>query len=231
MMSLFLLAASVLLAEPEYEVRVTTAGAKELLTFDEDAWRAAQRVTWGPSRYRTEFRALWNSHGLYVRFDVTDGDAWYTLEHRDDPLWEEEVVEIFIDPSRTGTDYMEVEWNPAGIVCDLHVISGKPNVKADIRWDVEGLESRTRWARNDDGTITGWTVTAFLPWTALRSLPSTSGIALPPRRGDRWRFNVFRIERPGGKDDPDQDVILAAWSPPPGRSFHVPEVFRELVFR
>lgn len=41
--------------------------------------------------------------------------------------------------------------------------------------------------------------------------------------GDRWRFNVFRIKRPGGAQRPQRGAILAAWSPVPDTSFHVPE--------
>ena len=76
-------------------------------------------------------------------------------------------------------------------------------------------------------TTAGWTAVAFLPWTGFQSLPSAESIALPP--ADRWRFNVFRIKRPGGERRPTQDVF-AAWSPPTGASFHEPAVFRDLVF-
>jgi hypothetical protein len=225
-----LLAGAALVVEPEYDVRRTVAGTEALLSAPDEVWHATHGISWGPPEYPTEFRALWSDSGLYLRFDVADEDPWHTMRRHDDPLWEEEVVEIFIDPGGTGTHYVEVEWNPANVVTDLHIISGMPNKKADIHWGVEGLESRARLNRDNDGKITGWTVTALLPWSGFQSLPSTSDIALPPRSGDRWRFNVFRIERPGGKSDPDHDVILAAWSPPPGRSFHVPEVFGDLVF-
>jgi uncharacterized sulfatase len=53
---------------------------------------------------------------------------------------------------------------------------------------------------------------------------------LPPKPGDRWRFNVFRIERPGGPGAPEKDAQFLAWSPTGNRSFHVPLAFRDLVF-
>jgi hypothetical protein len=53
---------------------------------------------------------------------------------------------------------------------------------------------------------------------------------LPPEPGDRWRFNVFRIKRPGGPGAPERDAIYAAWAVPDGPSFHVPAVFRDLRF-
>ena len=35
------------------------------------------------------------------------------MTRRDDPIWEEEVVEIFLDPARLGRHYAEVEISPA----------------------------------------------------------------------------------------------------------------------
>ena len=50
------------------------------------------------------------------------------------------------------------------------------------------------------------------------------------RTGDRWRFNVFRIERPGGPEAPQKDGVFAAWSPPSVKTFHDAGAFRDLVF-
>ncbi len=80
------------------------------------------------------------------------------------------------------------------------------------------------------GGAPGWTVTAFLPWRGLRGLPSAGKVTLPPKPGDAWRFNVFRIERPGGKASPEKDGVFAAWSPPSVQSFHDAGAFRDLVF-
>ena len=209
-------------AGPQFHVIATTAIHPSLLRFDEETWSGARHVRFGPPEHFTEFRALWNEKGLYVRFDAKDRNPWWTYTQRDDPLWEEEVVEIFVDPSRTGDQYAELEINPANVVCDLWIVSGKLGKNADRSWNLEGLQSKTRTEHGPDGEIDGWTAVLFLPWEGLGSLP--------PRPGETWRFNVFRIERPGGEADPETDVILSAWSPPPGRSFHVPDVFRDLVF-
>ena len=215
--------------KPAYQVAATTSSHSSLIESHDEVWSAVESAGFGPPELITEFRALWTDQGLYVRFDVRDVDPWYTYTDRDAPLWEEEVVEIFLDPSRKGTHYAEVEINPANVVCDVWVLSAKPK-KMDLSWNIEGLESRTALLRNSEGKSVGWTAVAYLPWGGFRSLPSTTHVSLPPESGDNWRFNLFRIERPGGETDPDTDVILAAWSPPPGRSFHVPEAFGDLVF-
>ena len=55
-----------------YRVARTDARPITLLPGHDRAWNAAQRIGWGPARYRTVFRALWNDGGLAVRFDVCD---------------------------------------------------------------------------------------------------------------------------------------------------------------
>jgi hypothetical protein len=223
----FILAAG--LATGGYEVRRAEAPAAALLAADDKAWADAASVEWGPEKYRTRFRALWSDKGLFLRFDASDPSPWHTMTRRDEHLWDEEVVEIFIDPDRSGRDYYELEINPANVVCDLRMISPWPNKKGDIDWNLAGLQTRAR-ACDFAAGAPGWTATALLPWPGLRALPSAKSVAVPPRPGQAWRFNAFRIERPGGKAQPEKDAVFAALSPPPVESFHDPSAFRDLVF-
>jgi hypothetical protein len=70
--------------------------------------------------------------------------------------------------------------------------------------------------------------TASIPWSAFTHLPAPP--RLPPQAGERWKFNVFRIKRPGGPAAPEDGVVYAAWSPTGGPSFHVPAAFRDFVY-
>ena len=216
-------------AAPEYRVAPFGTHTTGLLDADATAWSGAQIISWGPAPYPTRFRALWGEAGLFLRFDASDPSPWHTMTQRDDHLWDEEVVEIFLDLDRSGRDYAEIEISPANVVCDVRMISPSPDKKMDLAWNLDGLETRVRFDKTA-GKVTGWTATAFVPWAGLRSLPSASHVALPPRPGDSWRFNVFRIERPGGPAAPTAGAVEAAWSKPPGASFHVPAVFRKFVF-
>jgi len=214
---------------PAYTVATTAAETGALLAADDAAWSGAPAIAWGPVPHETRFRALWSPAGLFLRFDADDASPWHTMTREDEHLWDEEVVEIFIDLDRSGRDYYELEINPANVICDLRMISPWPNQKGDIDWDLAGLETRVH-ARKGEGAPPGWMATAFLPWSGFRSLPSAGPVALPPKPGDAWRFNVFRIERPGGPESPQKDGVFAAWSPPSGRSFHDAGAFRDLVF-
>lgn len=215
-------------ARPTFRVLHTAAARRSILEGDEDAWRPASAVAWGPSPYRTTFRALWDEAGLYLRFDCEDDGPWWTLLDRDARLWEEEVVEIFLDPSGEGRGYVEVEISPANVVCDLIVHRPWPSLASDAQWHWDGLESRVCPARREGSA--GWSAMASLPWRGVERLAGAAARTLPPSSGDRWRFNVFRIKRPHGPGDPERDAVYAAWSVPDGPSFHVPAVFRDLVF-
>jgi hypothetical protein len=214
-------------AAPDFLSYRTNARHDALLAGDADAWRLSSSIEWGPSRYPTRFGALWTTSGLYVRFEAADDTPWSTLTRRDDRLWEEEVVEIFLDPAGSGREYAEIEVSPANVVCDLVVREAWPSLSADRDWDWQGLESRVR---TGCGLRPGWTAIVSLPWAGLVSLSTEAARRVPPAAGDRWRFNVFRIKRPHGPGDPERDAVYAAWSVPEGPSFHVPARFRDLVF-
>jgi hypothetical protein len=152
------------------------------------------------------------------------------MTKRDEHLWEEEVVEIFLDIARSGRDYAEIEISPANVICDVRMASPWPDKKMDLAWNLDGLQTRARVIQDAAGKTTGWVAFALVPWAGLRTLPSAKGIALPPRPGDSWRFNVFRVERPGGPSAPEKGAVEAAWSKPAGESFHMPDAFRNFVF-
>jgi len=201
------------------------ARARALLSLDavdDAAWGRAERIAWGPAEHGTAFRDLWSDAGLFVRFDVDDSAPWHTKARHDDELWEEEVVEIFLQPHGSG-GYGEVEISPGNVTCDVWVTP--PPRKFDISWNLDGLESRVTM-QSDQGRTTGWSAALFMPWVGF----GQGGQGPVPHPRDRWRFNVFRIERPGGPTHAADGVLLLAWSPTGQSTFHVPEAFRGIVF-
>lgn len=213
-----------------YRVLRTASRPNTLLPGHDHVWETAHPISWGPPAYRTTFRALWNERGLAVRFDAVDDVAWHTMTRHDDRIADEEVVEIFLDPSRAGRHYAEVEISPINVVADLHVVEPWPNLRSDRGWNWAGLESTVL-----PGTALGlhggsWVALAWLPWAGLATMAPEIGPLVPPAAGGRWRFNVFRIKRPHGPLEPERDAVYAAWSPPDGPSFHAPSLFRDLAF-
>lgn len=214
---------------PEFRALLAPGPAEALLDPQAAAWRDGVPVAWGHDRYRTSFRAAWTADALAIRFDCEDDRPWWTIAERDGRLWQEEVVEMFLDPAGAGLAYAEVEISPANVVCDLRVDTPWPHLSSDPRWHWEGLVSRVTVEEQPGGRCR-WTVSAVLPFAGLAGLSPDAAARVPPSRGDRWRFNVFRIKRPHGPVEPERDAIYAAWSVPSGPSFHDPAAFRALLF-
>jgi hypothetical protein len=212
-----------------YDVVRLESTAPSMLMPASPAWIDATAVEWGPERYRTRFQARWDDSALHIRFDAIDDSPWHTMTRRDEHLWEEEVVELFLDADGSGRNYAELEINPANVVCDLRVETPWPSLRSLTEWDWAGLETAVAPLKDAHESVEGWTAVARLPWMGLRSLyPLSAGVDLPPHPGAAWRFNVFRIKRPGGAHAPAAGAIFAAFSQPAGPSFHDTAAFRPL---
>jgi hypothetical protein len=173
----------------------------------------------GPAVQQTRLRVCWDDEALYVRFDCEDRDAWGTYERRDDPVWEEEAVEVFLAPgAEDPTRYFEFEVSPIGTVFDARIhnpTSQRIDMTGDPSWDCPGL----RWAAGPLKERQDWWAALAIPWAGL----------LPPspskERPAVWRANFYRIERP--RTGVDTEAEFSAWSPTLTRpaDFHKPARF------
>jgi hypothetical protein len=166
---------------------------------DEFTWAALPRVgrftdirrADNPDALPTQAALAWDDTNLYAAFACIDPEPWGTLMQRDQHLWNEEVVEVFLDPDGDGQNYPELEVSPHNIVVDL-LIPRRPGQSTDpneaARWDIKGLQTAV------SKHSAGWTVEIAIPWASLTGSGTTSA----PRQGDRWRVGLYRIERPGG---------------------------------
>ena len=212
----------------EYRVAPCRLSTPRLLDASCKAWRDCEGVAWGPEAYRTTFRALWTADALCVRFECRDDAPWWTLTERDGRLWNEEVVENLSRPGADG-ERVRGDRNQPG---QRRVRPQGRFAVADAFFGSEvGLGGAAVPVHMEPGDGRAcWIATAVLPFDGARSLSDDASRRVPPAAGDRWRFNLFRIKRPGGAADPERDAVYAAWSVPDGPSFHAPDRFRDLVF-
>ena len=163
----------------------------------------------------TAVRIARDDNALLLRFTCDDSDIWATHTRRDAPLWEEEVVEVFLAPGAAHPkEYVEIEVNPLGAIFDARVSNPdgrRETMRVDASWNAAGLVAEV------DRSVPGrWSVSMVLPWVDLCEGP-------PPTI---WRGNFFRIERPrqGAHE-------FSSWSPtranPP--DFHRPAAFGKLI--
>ena len=126
-------------------------------------------------------------------------------------LYQEEVVEVFVDPVGDLECYFEIEVNPLNAILEVVQRRTRSGYAKDFAWRCDGL--RTAVQR----TATGWCAELAIPFHSL--------VATPPNPGTRWRANFCRIDRP-----PGVGRELSAWSPPGRGSFHTPERFGWVEF-
>src|SRR5438552_1388611 len=67
----------------------------------------------------TAVKTAWNGAAWRVLFEVADTHISATLTERGAPLYQEEVVEIFVDPVGDLENYFEIEVNPLNAVLEV----------------------------------------------------------------------------------------------------------------
>ncbi|HEY0144469.1 MAG TPA: carbohydrate-binding family 9-like protein [Thermoanaerobaculia bacterium] len=163
--------------------------------------------------------AVWHDgECLSILFSGADDRIVATYLEHDQPLWEEDVVEVFLAPERI-TEYYELEVNPKGTTFDARIESPageRSSMRTDLGWTCEGLVAAVRTVVESSGAIT-FDVLVRFPFASVGRAP------LP---GEIWRANFFRIDRHPLGDE------FSAWQPTMKQpaDFHVPAVFGTLRF-
>ena len=163
----------------------------------------------------TEARLLWDDEALYVAFQCEDANVTTPFTRDDEKLYTSNVVEIFLNPSGDLAHYVEIEVAPSNALFDASFTGRRAGM--DLAWS-----SGAQHAVQVDGTLNdprdvdrGWTVELAIPFAKLPGAPK-------PKRGDEWRFNLYRLRQPPGEGQ--------AYSPPMVGDFHALQKFATLRF-
>ncbi len=196
----------------------------------ERAWRSAPRSDeWvHPNSgeevdgLHTHSRALWDEDALYIGMSARDTDIWATMTERDESLWEEEVLSVYIDPLADGLNYVEIQVNPLGTVFDaVFPEASNRDLPAGRAINLEEMTV----AHYVNGTVDDrdrrdnrWSVEIRIPWT---SLPDFEG---PAEVGTSISVNFYRYDRPA-----EGAALTAAWNPVRRGTFHQPDKFGAII--
>jgi hypothetical protein len=168
----------------------------------------------------TALRVAHDGERLLVSFHCVDRHAWGTFTGRNQPIYEEEVVEAFLAPGAEPRHYFELEASPMGAWFEARIESPygrRATMRVDRSWRCEGWQRAVRLCADQEGRHVWWCAEWAIPFAAIG--------APPPPPGSRWRANFTRIDR----EDAGQ---FSAWSPtlvdPP--DFHRPDRFGWLLF-
>jgi hypothetical protein len=184
----------------------------------EKSWQAAQPTTpfvfpW-PSqpgdKQKTTAQLLWDSQALYVAYTCEDKDLTALHLKHDDPTYEDDCVEVFLNPAPAkSVFYYGLEMNCRGVLYDYFfawpvcILNGFDLLGAKVATKLSGTLNRPA------DTDRGWTLEVCIPFENFRGLTDK----LPPQDGERWRMQMNRWDgrdkralsewTPSGKDLPD----------------------------
>lgn len=181
-----------------------------------------RRATDGAApRLSTTVSAYYDDEFLTVVFSAADDHIVATMVRHDDPLYEEDVVEVFLAPRRPE-EYFEVEVSPIGSTFDARIESPegvRSSMRVDMSWHCGGLMAAVR-KRIASRTSMSVDTVMRIPFATL------GGPA--PRNGELWRGNFFRIDR-----HPSEGDEYSAWSPTmrDPADFHVTACFGRFLFQ
>ena len=213
---------------PTYSCRRTAGPIVVDGRLDEPAWQAAEPIplsltyTGAAPRFPTTAKMLWDDAFFYVGFHCVDPDIWGTITEHDGPMYEEEVVEVFIDANQDGISYLELEVNPLNVDLTVFLLNRDGVRKSLFDWESEGWKHAVTvdgHLNQRDKVDRSWTVEIAIPWVDIMTAPHC-----PPQEGDVWRVNLYRIDRHREGDE------YSAWSPTWAINYHLPDYFGRVVF-
>jgi hypothetical protein len=182
----------------------------------------------------TRFKLLWDDENLYVYCRFDEEQIWATLKEHDQSIFQDNSLEIFIDPDGDTHNYMEFQINAFAAVWDLLLAKPPRNGGASITdWDIKGLKK----AVYIDGTLNDpsdkdkfWGIELALPLKTFRY----GGNSSMPKVGSTWKMNVTRVQREVdvkdnayvkrvGANGRPAPAGYSCWSVPGIVNFHYPE--------
>jgi N-acetyl-alpha-D-muramate 1-phosphate uridylyltransferase len=182
-----------------------------------------ENVLGGKSARETKVSLIYSGGCLFVRFVCVSDHIKAKMTKPNEPVWEEEAVEFFIQPPGMKNYYFEIDMNPLNTVTDLFVVndsaSGRGEAFQNIReWDCRDLETRVfvKGALNKKGEAEYWIAEMKIP---LKEMPKPDGAG---GYDGNWKCNMYRISRCGAKPE------FQAWNPTGRIEYHFSGKFMSL---
>lgn len=168
-------------------------------------------------------KVAWDASNLYVGFDVYDTYLKSEFTKNDEHLWEQDCVEIMVEPDGDEKNYFEMQVSPANKRFDTRYDTRRdPKPFGHMDFD-SALTSAValRGTLNDATADQGYTVEIAIPWKAFASGEPKHQA---PKAGDNWRINFFVM------DARDRGTRAVGWSAPRVGDFHTLARFGKVAF-
>lgn len=168
---------------PIWEIRRAPVAPLLTASLDDAAWKGAAKLdslslalgegSKNLAPLATQVLAQWDEKFLYVRFICTDSEIYSPFAKRDEPIYQGDCAEIFLDVVGDGRQVVELQLAPNGGVFDQQILLTAPvqsdenlvlaqpilerDFWTDLGWNMKGLQTAT------SKTATGWVADFALP--------------------------------------------------------------------
>lgn len=198
-------------------------------TGNDDHWKRTEWLTL-PERtptgdpYSTKVKLLYSDSGLYCLYVCEDKGLTATMNEDFLDLWNEDVIEVFLQPDDKRPAYLEYELSPLNHELPIFIYNAKGKLNSWIPFHYTGGRKTRHEVTLQGGTegipLRGWTAAFFIPFELLQ--PLMNPVVSPPGPGTRWKGNLYRI-------DYDKGETLWSWCLNSG-NFHEYDKFGTFVF-
>ena len=159
-------------------------------------------------RFRTRAKMCWDDENLYIAALLEGPEIWANITKRDSVMYYDNDFEVFVDPSSSGHNYMELEMNAFNTQWDLMLTHPYRDGGRSIScWDIPGVETAVYIegeVNNPTADNKFWSVEIKLPFKPLMETyrkelnPADLERCYPPRKapraGEFWRMNFSRVQ-------------------------------------
>src|SRR5690554_2372418 len=164
------------------EVKRTDAPVTIDGKLDEPIWRESQSYSLdhsmsGTIKNPTTVQLAWDDDHLYAAFICNEADMpnivnnWTHDEERDNKIWMDDCVELFLDPWGAREQHYQVIVNTSGVIYDSFM--------GDISWNTN---LRSALTKHPDK----WIIEIAIPFSDLKVFP---------RGGETWLGNLCREQK------------------------------------
>lgn len=191
-------------------------------TIDNKAWALTNSEPLKPNRNQdrvteqTNFKALVSDKNLYLKFTCEDSFLKANYKNLNDPLFDEDVVEIFIGDMKEPNKYLELEFNTNNAIFSAMIINNNLNLSREYL-DGLGIKVQSQVLENS------FCITAIVKIDELQKL----GVF---KFDEELAFGAYRINLME-----DGSFEFSALSPTlaekPDFAFHVYQNFGRIIFK
>ncbi len=152
------------------------------------------------NNYQTKVKILYSKRGLYFLFYCEDKRITATMQGDFLDLWNEDVIEIFLQPNPSVPEYFEYELSPLNYELPICIYNQNGSLNSWIPFHYEGSRKTQHGVsvqggeQKSNAEIHGWTSEIFMPFDLLKPIMNS-----PPVSGTIWKGNLNRIDYDNGE--------------------------------